>query len=99
MLLRRLFALVTLVALAAPGASLPTATRAEESGLSTERLRRIHDTMQQRIDSHDISGAVTLVIRKGRVVNFEAHGLADIEANKPMQKDAPSSASGRCRSR
>ncbi len=88
MLLRRLFALVTLVALAAPGASLPTATRAEELGLSTERLRRIHDTMQSHIDSHDISGAVTLVIRKGRVVNFEAHGLADIEANKPMQKDA-----------
>src|SRR5262249_33116809 len=72
-----------------PGANsaLPTA-RPEEVGLSAERLRRIHEAVQRHIDAHRISGAVTLVARKGRVAHFEAHGLMDIEAKKPMRKDA-----------
>ena len=44
--------------------------------------------MQRHIDSHDISGAVTLVARKGQIAWFHAQGLMDVEANKPMQKDA-----------
>jgi CubicO group peptidase (beta-lactamase class C family) len=40
------------------------------------------------MDAQDISGAVTLVARKGKVVHFEAQGLADIDANKPMRTDA-----------
>ena len=80
------------------GLPLTGATIKPESvGLSEERLSRIHDTMQRHIDSHDISGAVTLVARKGQIAWFHAQGLMDIEANKPMQKDA-SSASSRCRS-
>ena len=57
-------------------------------GLSGERLSRVHDTIQHHIDAHDISGAVTLVARKGQVAWFHAQGSMDIEANKPMQKDA-----------
>jgi CubicO group peptidase (beta-lactamase class C family) len=60
----------------------------ETVGLSGERLSRIHDAMQLHIDAHDVSGAVTLVARNGRVVWFEAQGLTDIEAKKPMQKNA-----------
>jgi CubicO group peptidase (beta-lactamase class C family) len=63
-------------------------TRPEEVGLSTERLGRIHETIQRHIDSHDISGAVTLVARNGRTAHFEAHGLMDLEPRKPMSKDA-----------
>jgi CubicO group peptidase (beta-lactamase class C family) len=72
-----------------PGANsaLPTA-RPEEVGLSAGRLRRIHEAVQRHIDAHRISGAVTLVARRGRVAHFEAHGLMDIEAKKPMRKDA-----------
>lgn len=66
--------------------SLPT-TQAEEVGLSTERLRRIHTTMQHYIDNGQIAGAVTLVARKGRVVHFQAHGLVDVESKKPMTTD------------
>jgi CubicO group peptidase (beta-lactamase class C family) len=60
----------------------------ETVGLSGERLSRIHDAMQLHIDAHDVSGAVTLVARNGQVVWFEAQGLTDIEAKKPMQKNA-----------
>src|SRR5689334_13601029 len=60
----------------------------ESVGLSEERLSRIHDTMQRHIEAHDISGAVTLVARKGQIAWFHAQGLMNVEANQPMQKDA-----------
>ena len=44
--------------------------------------------IQRHIDAGDISGAVTLVARKGRIAHLEAHGLMDIEAKTPMAKDA-----------
>ncbi len=59
----------------------------ESVGLSEERLSRIHETMQRHIDARNISGAVTLVARKGRIAHFQTHGLMDIEANRPMAKD------------
>jgi CubicO group peptidase (beta-lactamase class C family) len=73
--------------LPALAASVQTA-KPEQTGFSSERLARIHDMVQRHIDAHDISGAVTLVARNGKVVHFEAHGLADIEARKPMSKDS-----------
>src|SRR5438067_13422522 len=80
---------LTLCLLALAGLPLAGATIKPESvGLSEERLSRIHETMQRHIDSHDISGAVTLVARKGQVAWFHAQGRMDIEANKSMQKDA-----------
>jgi CubicO group peptidase (beta-lactamase class C family) len=72
-------------------AALPLAgatVKPESVGLSEERLSRIHDTMQRHIDAHDISGAVTLVARKGQVAWFHAQGVTDIQANKPIDRDA-----------
>ena len=57
-------------------ASLPTA-RPEEVGLSSERLQRIHEMIMRHVEAQDISGAVTIVARRGRVAHFEAHGLMD----------------------
>jgi CubicO group peptidase (beta-lactamase class C family) len=68
-------------------ASLPTA-KPEEVGLSSERLGRIHQMIQRHIDAHDVTGAVTLVARRGKVVHFETHGLMDLETQKQMSKDA-----------
>ena len=68
-------------------ASLPV-SKPEDVGLSSERLQRIHEVVMRHVDAQDISGAVTLVARKGHVVHFEAHGLMDIESKKPMTKDA-----------
>src|SRR6267142_2768569 len=76
-----------LVAVPLIAATLPNA-KPEEVGLSTERLQRIHQMLQRRIDAGNISGAVTLVARNGRVGHFETHGLMDIETKKPMAKDA-----------
>ena len=71
------------------GLPLAGATVKPESvGLSEERLSRIHDSMQRHIDAHNISGAVTLVARKGQVAWLHAQGKMDIEGNKAMEKDA-----------
>ncbi|HEY1206057.1 MAG: serine hydrolase domain-containing protein [Bryobacteraceae bacterium] len=64
------------------------AGKPEDAGMSSERLRRIHESLQRHIDAGEISGAVTLVARRGRIVHFEAHGLMGIESKRPMTKDA-----------
>ena len=80
---------ITLVGLALPlSAASVSAAKPEEMGVSSERLRRIHQAVQRHIDDHDISGAVTLVARKGRVVHYEAHGSMDLDSKKPMGKDS-----------
>jgi CubicO group peptidase (beta-lactamase class C family) len=78
-----------LLALAAPlQAGQVPAGHPEDVGLSSERLGRIHEAIQRHIDAGDITGAVTLVARHGRIAHFEAHGLMDLDAETPMRKDA-----------
>src|SRR3954454_18041237 len=79
--------LVPLIAVFPLAAASIQATKPEDLGFSSERLQRIHAAVQRHIDEHDISGAVTLVARKGRIAHFEAHGIADIESKKPMSKE------------
>ena len=80
-------ALLAALTLPLAASSLPTA-RAEDVGLSTDRLKRIDALMQRAIEAHEISGSVTIVARRGRVAHFEALGLMDREAKTPMRKDA-----------
>jgi CubicO group peptidase (beta-lactamase class C family) len=82
-----IFSAILATALPALAASVQTA-KPEQTGFSSERMARIHDMVQRHIDAHDIAGAVTLVARNGKIAYFEAHGLADIEAKKPMSKDS-----------
>ena len=82
-----IFSAILAIALPSPAASVQTA-KPEQTGFSSERLARIHDMVQRHMDAHDISGAVTLVARNGKVAHFEAQGLADIESRKPMSKDS-----------
>jgi CubicO group peptidase (beta-lactamase class C family) len=60
----------------------------EDAGFSTERLGRIKEAVQRHIDAGSVPGVVTLVARRGKVVHFETHGFNDVEAKKPMPKDA-----------
>jgi CubicO group peptidase (beta-lactamase class C family) len=84
---RAIASLLFLALLPLTAANLPE-TKPEDVGLSKERLQRIHDTIQSHIDAQDISGAVTLIMRKGRMAHFEAHGLMDVESRKPMAKNS-----------
>ena len=78
---------IALVALSLTAGVVPSG-KPEDVGLSTERLQRINEVVQRYIDSNQISGAVTVVSRRGKVAHFEAQGLMDIESKAPMRKDA-----------
>jgi CubicO group peptidase (beta-lactamase class C family) len=89
-LLRRVSITVVLcsaLALQVAAQGLPAATP-ESVGLSGERLHRLSDAMQRAVDEQTIAGAVTLVARHGKVVQFESYGKLDREKSVPMPKDA-----------
>ena len=62
--------------------------KAEDVGMSTERLTRIREAVKRHLDTGAVPGAVTLVARRGKIVHFEAHGVNDVEKKQPMAKDA-----------
>jgi CubicO group peptidase (beta-lactamase class C family) len=64
------------------------ATKPESVGLSSDRLERIASSVQRNIDDKRIAGAVTLVVRHGKVAWFKAQGMSDREAAKAMPTDA-----------
>ena len=64
------------------------AAKPEAVGLSSDRLERIATAVQHDIDDKRISGAVTLVVRHGKVAWFKAQGMSDREAAKAMPVDA-----------
>jgi CubicO group peptidase (beta-lactamase class C family) len=74
---------------AAPAAvhDLPAA-KPESEGMSTERLARLSAGMRELVEQGRLAGAVTMVARHGKVVEFDAAGKRDIGANSPMQKDS-----------
>ena len=77
---------VVLLAIAAIGAEVREG-RPEDVGLSAERLTRIDELIQREIDANQISGAVTLVSRRGQIAHFKAQGLMDVESGRAMQRD------------
>ena len=82
-----LVSICAISAVAVCGGEIPAA-EAESVGMSTETLQRIDAAMQRHIDAGKIQGAVTAVARRGKVVHFQAHGLIDVEAERPMPEDA-----------
>lgn len=77
-----------LAALSMPSAVLAQRTTPERLGLSAERLERVADLMQDRIDARWFPGAVTLVARDDEIVWFRAQGLMDVESERAMRTDA-----------
>jgi CubicO group peptidase (beta-lactamase class C family) len=62
--------------------------RAEEVGLSSERLARIERHLRERyIEEDRIAGAVTLVARRGQIAYLSAVGQRDRERKRPMTED------------
>ncbi|HUR33725.1 MAG TPA: serine hydrolase domain-containing protein [Vicinamibacterales bacterium] len=79
---------LTLIASSVASAQpLPKATP-EAVGMSTERLGRMHKGMQSLVDTHQVSGLVTLVARDGKMVDLQAFGAQDIDAKTPMKTDS-----------
>ena len=60
----------------------------EEVGMSSERLKKIDELVQQYIDADRIEGAVIGIIRQSKVVYLEAHGILEGKTPKPMPEDS-----------
>ena len=73
---------------AAHHAAEATVVKPETVGFSTERLERLHALIQGEIDQKQLAGAVTLLARHGKIVDFRTYGQRDIATSAPMTKDA-----------
>ena len=76
-----------LLALPLAAASSVPAAKPEDVGVSSERLQRVSQMLQRRIAAGEMSGAVAIVARKGKIVHLEAQGVMDLDTKKPMAKD------------
>ncbi|KQV57687.1 MULTISPECIES: serine hydrolase [unclassified Caulobacter] len=73
------------VALAKPKAAI-AAVAPESAGFSAEGLRKLDAHMQGLVDTGHLPGVTTMLVRHGKVVNFEAHGRRGFDS-PPMTKD------------
>jgi CubicO group peptidase (beta-lactamase class C family) len=78
---------LVLVVVGARCQDLPTASP-ESVGLSAERLHRIETAVDESIAKKQIAGAVTMVVRRGKIAWLKPQGMLDREAAKPMPADA-----------
>lgn len=74
---------------------LPTTTFAqfetvepESVGLSSDRLGRLGELIQQQIDNNKMAGVNSLILRDGKAAYFESHGMIHKGEQRPMRKDA-----------
>lgn len=59
----------------------------EDVGMAPDLTARIQRFMQEQIAAGLLSGGVTAVARRGKLVHFASHGMLDIEAGTPMTDD------------
>ena len=67
-------------------AQLPT-TSAKSAGFDAKRLEVMHGTVRRFVDEGKHAGIITLIARDGKIVDFQAYGLRDVEKNLPMERD------------
>jgi len=63
-------------------------TTPEAAGMASERVQRLTAGVREYVDRREISGAIVVLLRGGKVVSMEPVGRMDIEGNRPMRKDA-----------
>ena len=73
---------------AAPVATtaLPSAFPAAE-GFSAEGLEKLHIAMHAAVNDKGVAGVTTMVIRHGKVVDFDAFGVQSLATGVPMKAD------------
>ena len=59
----------------------------EEVGMSSERLDRLSLALETMVDDGRLAGAVTIVVRRGKIAYREGIGWRDVEAEAPMPSD------------
>ena len=60
----------------------------EQVGLSSERLARIDQAMEGHVDDGHFSGAIGMIVRRGKIGYLKTWGDMDKESGKKMSEDA-----------
>jgi len=69
------------------GAPLPEAPP-DTVGFSVDRLKRLDEAMQAKVDRKQLAGIVTMLARHGKLVEAKTYGQQDLASGKPMPQDA-----------
>ena len=59
----------------------------ETVGFSSSRLERLHSLIQQEVDQKQLAGAVTILARHGKIVEYRTYGQRDLAGGAPMTRD------------
>jgi CubicO group peptidase (beta-lactamase class C family) len=72
-----------------PGRGSATGVTAtpQSAGFSRERLEFLHTIIQQEIDRQELAGAVTILARHGKIIDYRTYGKRDVATGAPMMKD------------
>ena len=66
--------------------ALPSATPLAE-GFSPAGLEKLHVAMHKVVDAKALAGETTMVIRHGKIVDFDAYGVQSLATGVPMKAD------------
>jgi CubicO group peptidase (beta-lactamase class C family) len=64
-----------------------TVVSPESEGFSSERLGNLHKLIQDEIDQKELAGAITILARHGKVVDYQTYGQKDMATGAAMTKD------------
>jgi CubicO group peptidase (beta-lactamase class C family) len=64
-----------------------TPVKPETVGFSSARLERLHKLIQDEIDQKQLAGAITILARHGKVVDYRTYGQRDLASSAAMTKD------------
>ncbi len=87
LIILQLFVILLVTALSCTESQVLKEASPESVNVSSDRLVRIGNMLQQSIDSGWTAGAVGFIARDGKIVYNKAFGMSDLETKTPMQTD------------
>lgn len=57
------------------------------AGFDPGRLAVMHATTKRFVDSGKLAGVITLLVRGGKIADFQTYGYRDVEKRLPMERD------------
>ena len=78
--------LATVSVLSVQAAEIPTAAP-EDVGMSSAKLAKVDDVLDGLVEQKRLAGGTVVIARRGKIVYFKSHGIADIESKRPMKND------------
>src|SRR5881396_547948 len=84
--MKTLILLLTVALVVSTQAQLPL-TSPRRAGFDPTRLEVLHTITKRFVDEGQHAGAITLLARNGKLVDFQTYGYRDLEKKLPMERD------------